>query len=207
MFCFCFLENGLNTLALANLINHHRKHPNGHPVLMNSLCKIVQKTMRDSGYEGWTASKHMAGEFKKDTDVWDKNKLSLAGLKLHCEESLSLQRSKSSPIDDIAFASLAIDVEQYPCENAGDGLDLTRCVKYAAANAHFPLQFPRDFGFLIDLTGGPASIRADHRDTELFDRWKVFGAPTEACTDDAPTGFDVENYRFTDVQKDVVAQY
>ncbi|KAF1850669.1 uncharacterized protein K460DRAFT_350697 [Cucurbitaria berberidis CBS 394.84] len=58
-----FMQNGMDTQTLANIVNHHWKPTKGHAIIINTLCKITQKTMRDSGYERWTVNKHKAGTF------------------------------------------------------------------------------------------------------------------------------------------------
>lgn len=78
---FRFAQNGMDTAMLVNILNYHRTSTKGYAMLNNSLCKIMQNTMRDNGYDGWTIMKHKAGDYRNAKEVWNKENLELTGFR------------------------------------------------------------------------------------------------------------------------------
>ena len=200
-----FVQNGADAHTLAKIINYNRRSTKSYGAVDNSLCKLMQNTMRERGYAGWTISKHITGLFKQDDEVWDEDNLTLTGGKVHCEDFPDLKRHGGPPVDNVRFASLANDIQVYPSEDTGDALDLTRCVKYAVANRHIPLQFPRDFVYLTDLTGGPRPVTNANLDREVFKRWNKVKKGSKP--DHEQEDIDIQHYGFTVAQEVDVVLY
>ncbi|KAJ4364593.1 hypothetical protein N0V83_009189 [Neocucurbitaria cava] len=76
----------------------------------------------------------------------------------------------------------------------------TAGVLYAAANRQHELQFPRDFAYLTQLTGGQSVARQIHRDNEVFERWKMSKKKAIERVNNAPTGPAAQNHILTDEQ-------
>ncbi|CAO2653652.1 Nn.00g030630.m01.CDS01 [Neocucurbitaria sp. VM-36] len=200
-----FAQNGMDTATLSNILNYHRTSTKGYAMINNSLCKVIQNTMRDSGYEGWTVKKHKAGLYEREDEAWDERSLSLTGFEL--SSGASERKRVGRPVENVAFASLANDIERYPEETTGDGLNLTRCVMYAVANPQYALEFPRDFIYLTQLTGGPSGARRMHRDSAVFSRWRMSKTDAIAKANNDPTGFVAQNYVFSAAQHANVLNY
>jgi hypothetical protein len=88
-----------------------------------------------------------------------------------------------------------------------DELDLTRCVKAAVANKDLPLMFPRDYGYLTWLLGGPQTVRPAHRDNELFNRWKLVAWAETPSASQIQAALDLAQHKFTAAQWTATEQY
>lgn len=170
------VQNGLNQKIAANVINSHRDWEK-RPAEPDTVCKIIEKTMRShSGKKRvrWTMSGHLQGKWSYDYKT-DDDDLTLTGLRAQCEidPKFSKRGHQLNPvIEGIPFRNLAPGIARYPSIAQGDGLDLTECVKYAAAHPEENLVYPRDFASLTEKLGGPLQVRREHTDKEALLRWK-----------------------------------
>ncbi|OWY49285.1 hypothetical protein AALT_g10066 [Alternaria alternata] len=180
-----FIENGADAQTLARISAWFRATVKDHhtpATAANAMRHITQATMRRYlQEEKWTETRHKAGRYKKPGQVWDHENLTFAGVQNYCEDNTKEGRHKRPPTPNVRFALLAVDVVVFP--SGDDGLDLTRCVKAAAANEDLPLMFPRDYGFLTWLLDGPQLARPANQDRELFNRWRQFTAAQKAATE------------------------
>ncbi|OAG19458.1 hypothetical protein CC77DRAFT_1062602 [Alternaria alternata] len=169
-----FIENGADAQTLARISAWFRATVKDHhtpATAANAMRHITQATMRRYlQEEKWTETRHKAGRYKKPGQVWDHENLTFAGVQNYCEDNTKEGRHKRPPTPNVRFALLAVDVVVFP--SGDDGLDLTRCVRAAAANEDLPLMFPRDYGFLTWLLDGPQLARPANQDRELFNRWR-----------------------------------
>ena len=167
-----FIQNGADAQTLARISAWFRATVKDHhtpATAANAMRHITQATMRRYlQEEKWTETRHKAGRYKKPGQVWDHENLTFAGVQNYCEDNTKEGRHKRPPTPNVRFALLAVDVVVFP--SGDDGLDLTRCVKAAAANEDLPLMFPRDYGFLTWLLDGPQLARPANQDRELFNR-------------------------------------
>ena len=167
-----FIQNGADAQTLARISAWFRATVKDHhtpATAANAMRHITQATMRRYlQEEKWTETRHKAGRYKKSGQVWDHENLTFAGVQNYCEDNTKEGRHKRPPTPNVRFALLAVDVVVFP--SGDDGLDLTRCVKAAAANEDLPLMFPRDYGFLTWLLDGPQLARPANQDRELFNR-------------------------------------
>jgi hypothetical protein len=204
-----FIQNGADAQTLARISAWFRATVKDHhtpATAANAMRHITQATMRDHlQEEKWTETRHKAGRYKKPEQVWDHESLTFAGVQNYCEDNTKEGRHKRPPIPNVRFALLAVDVVVFP--SGDDELDLTRCVKAAAANEDLPLMFPRDYGFLTRLLGGPQSVHPDHRDRELFNRWRQVSWVETPSEHQANTSQEITYYKFTAAQKAATEKY
>ncbi|CAN9363455.1 unnamed protein product [Alternaria alternata] len=204
-----FIENGADAQTLARISAWFRATVKDHhtpATAANAMRHRTQATMRGHlQEEKWTETRHKAGRYKKPEQVWDHENLTFAGVQNYCEDNTKEGRHKRPPIPNVRFALLAVDVLVFP--SGDDGLDLTRCVKAAAANEDLPLMFPRDYGFLTWLLGGPQLVRPANQDRELFNRWGQVSWAEAPSGHQANTTQQIAYYKFTAAQKAATEQH
>jgi hypothetical protein len=168
------VQAGLDQQTLANIINLHRIWEK-YPALGNTVCTIMQGTMRRGfPFPDWTFTRHKKDEYTYDYK-WDVEDLTLTGVELECEINPKLDARgvvRKPVIEDIPFADLAAGVNIRPSYARGDGLMLSRCVQYAAANAHKDYRFPRDLAELVAKLDIGRVVRSEHLDAACVLRCK-----------------------------------
>jgi hypothetical protein len=187
---FRLSSNGIANRTAAHMVNYYRTASRKGPTTDNTICKMFQKTMRDTGYYmyqindkqvEWTIGHHQRVNTKDTYGPWISQNLSLAGMQPDTSDSEGL-------IDNIPFHYLARGVLHFPDVATGDGLILTRCVQYAQAHPNTDLQFPRDFERLTKYLG-TIKVRTHHYDEATFKRWdggRVPNASQPSLTTRAP---------------------
>jgi hypothetical protein len=170
-----FCQAGLTQQTVANLANLHRNWEK-HPADANSICKLLEKTMRDGlgGPRKWTTTRHKNGEFMYDY-VWGAQDLTMNGVLLDCEVEPSRRMNSTKvvlPVEGIPFAHLARNVTVHPSYTRGDGFMLTRCVQYSAAHPGKNYVFPRDFEYLVRKLNDGRELRQHHLDADSIARWQ-----------------------------------
>jgi hypothetical protein len=179
---FRFASNGYGNKTVETMVDHFRNPSAKGMVDKNTICKMMQKAMRDSGnykypftevehgqqkvvLKEWTNGFHKKFNTKDLHGAWNAANLELTGMTPDLSKTDLL-------IDNVRFDSLAVGVRRFPSVALGDGLNLTRCVQYAVANPHEGLMFPRDFTMLVNRLGRQA-IQPHHLDGQVFGRWKA----------------------------------
>ncbi|CAN9383061.1 unnamed protein product [Alternaria alternata] len=179
-----FIENGADAQTLARISAWFRATVKDHhtpATAANAMRHITQATMRRYlQEEKWTETRHKAGRYKKSGQVWDHENLTFAGVQNYCEDNTKEGRHKRPPTPNVRFALLAVDVVVFP--SGDDGLDLTRCVKAAAANEDLPLMFPRDYGFLTQVSWAETPSGHQANTTQQIAYYK-FTAAQKAATE------------------------
>ncbi|KAL1795955.1 hypothetical protein ACET3X_006179 [Alternaria dauci] len=204
-----FLQNGADAQTLAKISSLFRTTVKDHhtpAIAANAMRHVTQSTMRRHLKDDrWTETRHKAGWYKTPGQVWDHDNLTFAGVQNYCEDNPTVGRHKRRPIPNVRFALLAVDIAVFP--SGDDELDLTRCVKAAAANEDFPLMFPRDYTYLTWLLGGPQIVRSAHRDRELFNRWRQMSWVEMPSEYQVNATREIAHYKFTTEQKAATEQY
>ncbi|KAG9195159.1 hypothetical protein G6011_00279 [Alternaria panax] len=153
----------------------------------------------------WTETNHKAGRYEKPGQVWDHASLNFAGVQKFCEDNAKDGRHKRPSISGVRFALLAANVVVFP--SGDDELDLTGCVKAAAANEDLPLLLPRDYHYLKWFLGGSQTMNSAHRDRELFDRWRQVSWVETSSEQQINAAWTIAHYHFTAAQKATTEQY
>ncbi|KAL5114856.1 hypothetical protein ACEQ8H_007233 [Pleosporales sp. CAS-2024a] len=176
---FRMASNGATYKELGTIANYHRHASAKGDISHNSICKIMQKAMRDTGTysystikteggnsvhvtEEWTNGQHQRSNTKDYYGPWDQTNLEIKELIPNVDQE--------DLIDNVDFVSLAVGVQRYPSVALGDGLNLSRCVEFAVANPHFDLKFPRDFTLLTNLLGRKDPQKSN-QDAQIFRRF------------------------------------
>jgi hypothetical protein len=178
---FRFASNGATNKIMSTMANYFRQFDTKGAVDKNTLCHIMQKAMRDHGYDltdangntgiKWTNTLHKTTNMRNQDGPWDGTNLTLRGVLPQCAYYLGDYDNENEPIDNVPFASLATGVQRFPSIELGDGLDLTRCVQYAKAHPQEKWLFPCDFQELTRRLGGAIVVQEQHLDRAAFRRW------------------------------------
>ncbi|XPT01398.1 hypothetical protein M3J09_010534 [Ascochyta lentis] len=164
--CRRLFINGLNRHHISNIINHHLQLARGD-VTPNLVLKWMQASMRRvTGDKNWTYTKDAK---KIDRKNWNTNDLTLTGCKLDIEHKPP-QDPKRIKVEHYPFHLLGQHVKLMP--QGEDRLDLTRCVEYALDHPQENLQFPQDFGMLVERLGGPTKVTPGNLDSAVATRWE-----------------------------------
>jgi hypothetical protein len=173
-------SNGVTNQVIETIVNYHRDEMVKGGVEANNLLKVMQKHMRarrihfypmmkkvrggmEQVDEPWTSTLHKKFNTKDHYGPWDPNNLECTGY--------SPDLGNQNLVPNVRFDSLAKDMKRYPSIVCGDGLNLTRCVQYAAAHPGEDLMYPRDFTALTDKLGR-LPVQPQHFDAAVFDRFK-----------------------------------
>jgi hypothetical protein len=171
------VNNGVNSVYLAAIINEHRDIPGDQGTIMvpNSTTVMMQYAMRRFGYDKWTIGTHSKWSQQDD---WNHHNLDVGSFRTpRITHPKQPTRGRTGPNDNfscnaeappVAFKDLAIHVKKHP--TGFDALDLTRCVLYAVAHPDEEWHFPTDFGALVKRLGGPAAFTSSHSDHAAFAR-------------------------------------
>jgi hypothetical protein len=171
-----FIMSGGRAYTIAAMINEFRYQPQDRSDVFppNSAQIMMSCAMRRAGYKDWKIGTHH--KFERPNPNLEETDLNVQTFRLpletHPKSSLvgeakhRLKRNKKA--DPVDFKSLALNVKAHP--TGSDALDLTRCVLYALSHPKETFYYPTDFGLIVKLLGGPATINDSHLDREIFRR-------------------------------------
>jgi hypothetical protein len=186
---FRFASNGYSNQIIEEMVDYFRTPSSKGKADKNSLCKMMQKSVRDKKlftYPGtkvvkkqrvaamleWTNNYHQKANLKDTYGPFNHTNLELTG------KSPDLGKN-GVLVPDVRFDSLAIGVQRFPSHRLGDGLNLSSCVQYAVAHPQENWMYPSDFRKLVNHMGR-RTIQQKHLDQEVFRRWKS-GPPSPAA--------------------------
>lgn len=178
---FRLSSNEATNQIVETIINYHREESDKGEAEANSLCKIMQKSMRDWDLyhypgmkkidgvlqpvlEPWRNTLHKKFNTKDFHGPWDASNLECTGYVPDLSRTEDLVRN-------IRFDSLAVGVKRHPSIARGDGLNLTSCVQYAVAHPDENWIYPRDFTALTEKLGR-RTVQPHHLDGAVFARFK-----------------------------------
>jgi hypothetical protein len=173
-------SNGVTNQVVETIVNYHRDEMAKGGVEANNLLKVMQKTMRARQIHFYSIMKKVDGEMEQVDELWTSKSHKKFNTKDHYGpwNPNNLECTGYSPdlgnqnlVPNVRFDSLAKDMKRYPSIVRGDGLNLTRCVQYAAAHPGEDLMYPRDFTALTDKLGR-LPVQPQHFDAAVFDRYK-----------------------------------
>jgi hypothetical protein len=173
-------SNGVTNQVVETIVNYHRDEMAKGGVEANNLLKVMQKTMRARQIHFYPIMKKIDGEMEQVDELWTSKSHKKFNTKDHYGpwNPNNLECTGYSPdlgnqnlVPNVRFDSLAKDMKRYPSIVRGDGLNLTRCVQYAAAHPGEDLMYPRDFTALTDKLGR-LPVQPQHFDAAVFDRYK-----------------------------------
>ncbi|KAF2635509.1 hypothetical protein P280DRAFT_523054 [Massarina eburnea CBS 473.64] len=180
-----FVMNGVRSSTLSVMANEFRHQPHTTPINANSMCSVLQTSMRKSGYEGWTVGRHVELTREGVKGEWDETVLDVANFRTlrltHADEEYILKNRQREAIE---FRQLALHVKKHP--EGFDALDLARCVQHAAAHPDQSWLFPDDYFFLLSCLGGPAQVNVDHIDRKIFNRYDPTRSVAHILRHDSP---------------------
>ncbi|KAK7180444.1 hypothetical protein DPSP01_013682 [Paraphaeosphaeria sporulosa] len=166
-----FVMNGGKAMLIAFMLNTYRTMRDDRVMSANSICVMMQCSMRAYGVKGWTAGKHQHTDVHLDpAPIHDPDSLDVSSFRTPCvsHPKKGFKKLKNAFAEPIEFRDLAQGVKQHP--SGDDALDLTRCVLYAVNHPDESWLFPDDFVDLVNHLGGAQTPTPFHCDKQAFGR-------------------------------------
>ncbi|OAG06001.1 uncharacterized protein CC84DRAFT_1145809 [Paraphaeosphaeria sporulosa] len=166
-----FVMNGGKAMLIAFMLNTYRTMRDDRVMSANSICVMMQCSMRAYGVKGWTAGKHQHTDVHLDpAPIHDPDSLDVSSFRTPCvsHPKKGFKKLKNLFAEPIEFRDLAQGVKQHP--SGDDALDLTRCVLYAVNHPDESWLFPDDFVDLVNHLGGAQTPTPFHCDKQAFGR-------------------------------------